>query len=76
MAKKIKANVELEQQIVMRVGNMGLNAEQATRVINAAGWDVANVSMRKAGRTEWSRADYNAACRFTERCFKAVGLCP
>lgn len=76
MAKKISANVELEQQIVMRVGSMGLNVEQATRLINAAGWDVANASMRKADRTAWSRADYNAACRFTSRTFKQIGLAP
>lgn len=30
-------------------------------MVYAAGHDAGNRSMRKAGRTKWSRADYNAA---------------
>lgn len=33
----------------------------------AAGRDVANRAMRKAGRKKWSREDYNAACAEVER---------
>ena len=30
--------------------------------------DTANASMRKAGRSKWSRADYNAGVKAFERC--------
>lgn len=33
------------------------------RVAWAAGHTVANRRMRRAGRTKWNVADYNAACR-------------
>jgi hypothetical protein len=29
----------------------------------ACGWDAGNRSMREAGRTKWSRADFNASVR-------------
>lgn len=56
------------------IGNMALTAGQATRLINARGWDAGNESMRKAGRAVWSRTDYNAAAREANRLFKAVGI--
>lgn len=72
----VRSAVEPIDDTVMMVGNMRCNAEQATRLINAAGWDVANRRMREAGRTSWSRADYNAACAFTTKVFKQMGLAP
>lgn len=38
----------------------------------ASGMDAANASMRKAGRTAWSRADYNVSVRTVEKLAKAL----
>jgi hypothetical protein len=76
MAKKIQANAEAVEAIVMKVGNMGCTADQAYRLIMAAGHDVAARRAREAGRSVWNRGDYNAACRFTTSVFKAIGLVP
>ena len=74
-AKKITANSQVvAAPIVAQIGNMELNADQAYRLIMAAGHDLAGSRARKAGRTVWSRGDYNAACHFTDRLFKATGL--
>jgi hypothetical protein len=75
MAKKISANKVLEQA-VMKIGNMLLDADGAYKVIMAAGWDVAEQRARAAGRDTWSRADYNAAARFTNDLFVRFGLAP
>jgi len=32
------------------------------QIARAAAQDAGNNSMRKAGRSKWSKADYNAAC--------------
>lgn len=61
---------------VLRTGHLKWDTEGATRLINAIGWDAGNESMRRAGRTVWSRADYLAAAREANRLFKAVGLAP
>lgn len=74
-AKKITANSAVSP-IVAQIGNMELNADQAYRLIMAAGHDFAAGRASKAGRAVWSRADYNSACRFTNRLFKATGLAP
>jgi hypothetical protein len=34
---------------------------------HAAGWDAANRSMRKAGRTVWNKDDYDVACETMNR---------
>jgi len=36
-------------------------------LIRASAWDAGNMSMRKAGRTKWSRADWNAAAATQDR---------
>lgn len=77
-ARKICANAQIvhASPVVAYVGNMALDARAATRLINAAGWDAGNASMRKAGRSVWSRADYNAAARKANQLFKSIGLAP
>lgn len=35
----------------------------------AIGQDTANARMRKAGRTKWNQADYNASVKAFYRCF-------
>lgn len=40
-------------------------------LIRASAEDAANAAMRKAGRTAWSRADYNLAARTQERLVRA-----
>jgi hypothetical protein len=35
--------------------------ETRYKLAHAAGWDAGNQSMRQAGRTAWSEADYEAA---------------
>lgn len=42
----------------------------------AAGADLANRRMRAEGRTEWSEADYDAACDETQRLLRQAGLVP
>lgn len=42
----------------------------------AIGKDAANRQMRKAGRTKWSVADYNLACRTVEKLRKQFGFDP
>lgn len=37
----------------------------------ASAWDAGNAAMRKAGRTKWSRADYNAAAATQDRLTRA-----
>lgn len=61
---------------VMKLGSLECDRDQAVRIINARGRDVGNEAMRAGGRTVWSRADYNAACREANRLFKLVGLAP
>lgn len=61
---------------IMKLGSLECGHEQAVRIIGARGRDVGNESMRAGGRTAWSRADYNAACREANRLFKLVGLAP
>jgi len=39
----------------------------------AAGQDAANARARKAGRTVWTRGDYNLACRTTARLIALKG---
>jgi len=39
-------------------------------VARAAGQDAGNARMRKAGRTAWSRADYNESVRVFERLYQ------
>lgn len=39
----------------------------------AAACDAANARMRKAGRTKWNRADYNAAARTQNRLVAVSG---
>lgn len=47
------------------------------RAVYAAGRDAANRSMRAAGRTAWSRADFNVAAReFDRLAVHAVDVCP
>lgn len=77
-AKALRGTVDpaLVDDCVMMVGNMRCNVAQATRLINAAGWDVANRRMQAAGRTSWNRGDYNAACAYTTKVFKQLGLAP
>lgn len=58
------------------VGRMPVTAEQLTRLINSRGWDAGNESMRKAGRTVWSQADYNAAANEANRLFRATRIAP
>lgn len=76
MSRRPSAEIAHASPIVAHVGNMPLDAHAATRLINAAGWDAGNASMRKAGRSVWSRADYNAAARKANQLFKAIGLAP
>jgi len=38
--------------------------------IRASAWDAANMAMRKAGRSKWSKTDYNHACSTQERLVK------
>ncbi len=42
-----------------------------THVARAAGQDLANARMRKAGRTSWNKADYAAAVREFNRVMDA-----
>lgn len=37
----------------------------------ASAWDAGNMAMRKAGRTKWSRADFNAAAATQDRLVRA-----
>lgn len=41
-------------------------------LIRASSWDAGNFSMQKAGRTKWSRKDYNAAAETQNRLVKAT----
>lgn len=43
--------------------------KQRYEIAHASGHDVANRSMRKAGRTKWSKADYNKAVKEFNRLF-------
>lgn len=76
MAKKVSANAKIEEQVVMRIGNMNLDADGAYKVIMSAGWDVAANRARAAGRTAWSRGDYNAAASFVNKLMVQFGLAP
>lgn len=67
---------QLSPSPVAYLGSMALDATQATRLINASGWDEGNRSMRAAGRTTWSEEDYRAACAHTDRLFEALDLRP
>lgn len=73
---RICANAKRIAQPVMYVGRMAVDAEQATRIIGAAGQDEGNRRMRAAGRTAWNLADYNAAVRTANQLFRSVGLAP
>lgn len=49
--------------------------ESITRQVNALAWDEGNRHAKAHGRGEiWSRADYNAAARFANQCFAAIGM--
>lgn len=61
---------------VMCIGNMQLDAKQAYKVIHSVGWDAANASAAKHGRTTWNADDYNVACRVSNRLFVKFGLAP
>lgn len=61
---------------VMKLGNMALNAQQATRVINSVGWDAGIAHCKSNGRTVWNEDDYNEACRVSNRLFVQFGLAP
>lgn len=43
------------------------------RFAHLAGEDAANRQMRAAGRTKWSRADYNLACVTSARLLLKIG---
>jgi len=73
---KITANTRAIEPIVMKIGSMGCTAAQAYRLVMAAGHDIAGRRAREAGRTAWSRADYSAACRFTNGVFRNLGMIP
>jgi len=55
----------------------GTTALPFPSMVRASAWDVGNARMRKAGRTQWTRGDYNAAARFQqsviEKCFAVEG---
>jgi hypothetical protein len=60
----------------MRLGNMPLDASQATRVINSVGWDAGNAHAAKHGRSVWTAEDFNVAARAANRMFVQFGLAP
>ena len=41
-------------------------------IAHAAGWDAGNRSMKKAGRKKWSREDFNAAVKETNRLLDCI----
>lgn len=61
---------------VVSLGTVDLNPLEAIRLFNACGRDAGNRHMRKAGRTSWSRSDYNAACRVSNKLARTLGLAP
>lgn len=61
---------------VMRLGILSFDAGEAIRLISACGRDAADRRMRAAGRRTWNRADYNAACRASDRLLRSVGIAP
>lgn len=61
---------------VMRLGNMPLDASQATRVIHSVGWDAGNAHAAKHGRSVWTADDFNAAARASNRLMVQFGLAP
>jgi len=42
------------------------------KIAFAAGFDAGNASMRKGGRSKWSRSDFNAAARVTNALLRRV----
>lgn len=40
-------------------------------LLRASAWDAANARMRAAGRSKWTRGDYNEAARTQERLIRA-----
>jgi hypothetical protein len=40
-------------------------------LLRASAWDAANMRMRAAGRSKWTRGDYNEAARTQERLIRA-----
>ncbi len=73
-AKAIHANrcVDKPTSSLLFAGSMPVTP----KMIHAIGWDVANRRAATAGRTIWNRADYNAACRETNRLMKLAGFAP
>ena len=61
---------------VMKIGNMPLDAQQATRVIHSVGWDAGNAHAAKHGRSVWNENDFNAAARTSNRMMVQFGLAP
>lgn len=61
-------------EVTMHVGNMPLNAQQATRVIHSVGWDAGNAHAAKRGRRVWTVDDYNVAARTSNRMMVQFGL--
>lgn len=47
--------------------------EEALRIARAAGADAANRRMRKAGRSRWTKADYDHAATVMHRMLKQLG---
>lgn len=62
--------------VVMKVGNMPLDAAQAYKVIHSVGWDAGNAHAAKHGRSVWTAEDYNAAARASNRLMVQFGLAP
>lgn len=61
---------------VMRIGNMHLDAQQASKVIHSVGWDAGNAHAAAKGRSVWNEDDYNAACQTSNQLMRKFGLAP
>jgi hypothetical protein len=68
--------MQVSHPTVMKLGNMALNAQQASRVIHSVGWDAGNAHAAKHGRSVWTADDYNAACQVSNRMMVQFGLAP
>ncbi len=73
-AKAMKANRCLDEpeSELLFAGSIPLTP----KIIHAVGWDVANRRAAAAGRVTWNQADYNAACRVTNRLMRQAGFAP
>lgn len=49
-----------------------MKIEMTIELARAAAWDAADKRMRKAGRSQWTRGDYNHACREFERLARLI----